>query len=112
MSSTIHFSLVSNPQLLDVVDEEWMQDKLEDDGELIIPCLKIHPLWCCTAMWDCTVQKRLPSELTFLGMQTCPCPKACRDLRETWTKWQRSRLGGNNLRSGETLDCTQSTDSR
>ncbi|CAK0748189.1 hypothetical protein CVIRNUC_001820 [Coccomyxa viridis] len=31
MSSTIHFSLISNPQLLDVVDEEWMQDKLEDD---------------------------------------------------------------------------------
>ena len=35
MSTTIHFSLISNPQLLDVVDEEWMQDKLEDDGELV-----------------------------------------------------------------------------
>ena len=34
MSTTIPFSLVSNPQLLDVVDEQWMQDKLEDDGEL------------------------------------------------------------------------------
>lgn len=33
MSSTVHFSLISNPQLLDVVDEEWMQDSLEDDGE-------------------------------------------------------------------------------
>lgn len=43
MSSTIHFSLISNPQLLDVVDEEWMQDKLEDDGELIVSLLKIHP---------------------------------------------------------------------
>ena len=34
MSTTIPFSLVSNPQLLDVVDEQWMQDKLEDDGRL------------------------------------------------------------------------------
>ena len=32
MSTTIHFSLISNPQLLDVIDEQWMQDKLEDDG--------------------------------------------------------------------------------
>ncbi|CAL5218995.1 g750 [Coccomyxa viridis] len=31
MSTTIPFSLVSNPQLLDVVDDQWMQDKLEDD---------------------------------------------------------------------------------
>ena len=61
MSSTIHFSLISNPQLLDVVDEEWMQDKLEDDGELIVPYLKINSQWCCTAMWDCTVQKALAS---------------------------------------------------
>ena len=43
MSSTIHFSLISNPQLLDVVDEEWMQDKLEDDGELIVSLLKMNP---------------------------------------------------------------------
>jgi len=37
MSTTIHFSLISNPQLLDVVDEEWMQDKLEDDGRDLMP---------------------------------------------------------------------------
>ena len=43
MSSSIHFSLISNPQLLDVVDEEWMQDKLDDDGELIVSLLKINP---------------------------------------------------------------------
>ena len=33
MSTTIHFSVISQPELLDVVDDEWMQDTLADDGE-------------------------------------------------------------------------------
>ncbi|BDA42083.1 hypothetical protein COCOBI_02-8840 [Coccomyxa sp. Obi] len=31
MSITIHFSLISQPELLDVIDDEWMQDTLADD---------------------------------------------------------------------------------
>lgn len=32
MSTTIHFSLISEPHLLDIIDDEWMQDTLADDG--------------------------------------------------------------------------------
>ena len=32
MSSTIDSRLVTDPQLLDVVDEEWQRDVLPDDG--------------------------------------------------------------------------------
>ena len=32
MSSTIHYALVRDPKLLDVVDEEWEKDKLPEDG--------------------------------------------------------------------------------
>lgn len=32
MSTTIHFSLISEPHLLDVIDDEWMEDTLADDG--------------------------------------------------------------------------------
>ncbi|KAK9820052.1 hypothetical protein WJX72_005537 [[Myrmecia] bisecta] len=31
MATTIHFSQISKPQLLDVLDDEWMQDTLPDD---------------------------------------------------------------------------------
>ncbi|KAK9909297.1 hypothetical protein WJX75_000125 [Coccomyxa subellipsoidea] len=31
MSTTIHFSLISEPHLLDIIDDEWMQDTLADD---------------------------------------------------------------------------------
>lgn len=33
MSSTLHFALVREPHLLDIVDEEWARDSLSDDGE-------------------------------------------------------------------------------
>jgi len=32
MSKTIHYSLISEPHLLDLVDEEWRKDKLPDDS--------------------------------------------------------------------------------
>ena len=33
MSSTIHYSAITDPHLLDIVDEAWMRDKLPDDRE-------------------------------------------------------------------------------
>ena len=33
MSKTIHYSLISEPHLLDLVDEEWRKDKLPDDSK-------------------------------------------------------------------------------
>ena len=36
MSKTMHSSLTSEPHLLDVVDDEWMQDVLANDGGRLI----------------------------------------------------------------------------
>jgi len=33
MSSTIHFSLLRKPELLDLVDEEWEKDIIPEDGK-------------------------------------------------------------------------------
>lgn len=35
MASTLDFALIREPQLLDLIDEAWAQEKLPDDGE---PC--------------------------------------------------------------------------
>jgi hypothetical protein len=32
MSAYVHHTLISQPELLDVVDDEWAQDRLPDDG--------------------------------------------------------------------------------
>lgn len=34
MSNNVHYTQVSQPQLLDIVDEAWLKDKLPDDSEL------------------------------------------------------------------------------
>lgn len=31
--STVHFSQITEPELLDIVDDAWLQDKLPDDSE-------------------------------------------------------------------------------
>lgn len=32
-NSSVHFSQITEPELLDVVDDAWLQDKLPDDSE-------------------------------------------------------------------------------
>lgn len=34
MSNTAHYTQIAEPELLDVVDDAWLQDKLPDDSEL------------------------------------------------------------------------------
>jgi hypothetical protein len=34
MSSTIHFGLLRDPKLVDVVDEQWEKEVLPEDGAL------------------------------------------------------------------------------
>ena len=92
MSTTVHFSLVSNPQLLDVVDEQWMQDKLEDDGMLCcfaqltkpgqltdrehdLQAMPLRMLRCMSACY----------KICVLHMQTLLFLKECRRHRLTWT---------------------------
>jgi hypothetical protein len=36
MSAYVHHTQISQPELLDVVDDEWAQDRLPDDGVLIL----------------------------------------------------------------------------
>lgn len=38
MASTVSFNLKINPRLLDIVDKEWKQDNLADDGGLQVQC--------------------------------------------------------------------------
>lgn len=33
MSNTAHYTQITEPELLDVVDDAWLQDKLPDDSE-------------------------------------------------------------------------------
>jgi len=35
MSSTIHFALLRDPKLVDVVDEEWEKEILPVDGAIV-----------------------------------------------------------------------------
>ncbi|WIA12836.1 hypothetical protein OEZ85_006464 [Tetradesmus obliquus] len=32
MSTNVHYTQISEPQLLDIVDEAWLRDKLPDDN--------------------------------------------------------------------------------
>jgi hypothetical protein len=34
MSTNVHYTQISDPQLLDIVDETWSRDKLPDDSKL------------------------------------------------------------------------------
>ena len=34
MSSTVHFALLRDPKLVDVVDEEWEKEVIPEDGAL------------------------------------------------------------------------------
>ena len=34
MASTIHAQMISDPSLLDIVDDSWREDNLPDDGKL------------------------------------------------------------------------------
>ena len=54
MSTTLHYSLVGEPELLDILDEDWLRDTLPDDGALLSrpPSARTLLLWhgavaCC-----------------------------------------------------------------
>lgn len=42
MSETVHFSQITEPELLDIVDNAWLQDKLPDDSEHLEPAQFLH----------------------------------------------------------------------
>jgi hypothetical protein len=39
MSTNVHYTQISDPQLLDIVDEAWLRDKLPDDSKQRLLCL-------------------------------------------------------------------------
>jgi hypothetical protein len=39
MSTNVHYTQISDPQLLDIVDEAWLRDKLPDDSKQQLLCL-------------------------------------------------------------------------
>ena len=42
MSEKLHYSLVGQPELLDVVDDEWLHAALPDDGTLVGHLCKVR----------------------------------------------------------------------
>lgn len=48
MAQTIDYSLISNPELLDIVDEEWMRDTMPDDSESLQGCTGRAPHYYCS----------------------------------------------------------------
>lgn len=39
MSSNVHYTQIRDPQLLDIIDEAWLRDKLPDDSKCPEPVL-------------------------------------------------------------------------
>ena len=50
MAATIDFGLIRDPQLLDLIDDEWAADRLPDDGAGAWPARKAWWWWC---VWVC-----------------------------------------------------------
>lgn len=46
MSTTIPHHLITNPELMDIVDEKWAREKLEDSGEQLFKFCFATPLCC------------------------------------------------------------------
>lgn len=60
--STVHFSQITEPELLDIVDDAWLQDKLPDDSEQLgLPMLFA---WCCLTLHSAAVSM-------CFGMSSC-----------------------------------------
>ena len=49
MASTLEFSLVRDPEKLDLIDDEWPTDKLPDDGERDLRARVCSPLIAAAA---------------------------------------------------------------
>ena len=56
MASTIDFTLLRDPQLLDLLDDEWVQDSLPDDGEAQV------------ALRECRRDREQPPHLQLDGL--------------------------------------------
>ena len=63
----VHHAQISRPELLDVVDDEWMQDKLPDDGAMA-GALEFR----CHHIGRASVCCRGQSRLTFGGTNVVP----------------------------------------
>ena len=118
MSTTIHFSLVSNPQLLDVVDEQWMQDKLEDDGVFVYLAHNKQTIWTgkrrSISFMQCAPVKLwcifAGSGVCMVPVQTSPYLKAYRRHQLTWMIQCMPSRRASSLKNGATWDCSQCTD--
>ena len=93
MAQSIHYSLVTEPRLLDVVDDEWRRDTLPDDGA---------PGAATTAVP--AARRRRPRLST--AVQTCPCRRACsRLLKKRTTCALRLSSNGESPRGGRSWAC-------
>ncbi len=100
MSATLHYSLVGEPELLDVIDEDWLRDTLPNDGVLAALFLMLR-----RARRKCHQADRHPCA----SAQTCRCPRAPSRHRTTRTT-RMTRSPRRSWSAGLTWACRPCTD--
>lgn len=113
MSKTLQSSLITEPHLLDVVDDEWMQDVLANDCEQSSFCLTMMVLECLSLhsnhhmrVDDCSLADTMP-----IVWQLCHCRRECSRparkatscKRRTWSRARGQRSG----RTSASSSCTK-----
>ena len=124
MAERLHYSLTNEPELLDVIDDEWLRASLPDDGALSF----FRHTFCSFALWQqsslqykqtysrCTRSRRLglckPFKLAVLTaflLQTFLCQRAFPHLL-TITKTCGRDYIISRRRNGANWGCTPCTD--
>lgn len=94
MASTIDFALTREPHLLDVIDDEWAQDKLPDDGEPTgNDTGRLHrPPSCLLAA----------NNASDFALSSCRHPAACQRTAAArgWRRGKQSQRAGKVARAG------------
>lgn len=87
MTSTVHFSQITEPELLDVVDDAWLQDKLPDDSKF--------PARCCCRAGDCCPNCPMPHTLPAYPVlyyhAAIPVPAGMHGFTEEFDEQQEQR---------------------
>jgi hypothetical protein len=74
-NSSVHFSQITEPELLDIVDDAWLKDKLPDDSECSGHALL--PSWMRLCLRAFILTSLLHALLDMLMLQVYRYPKAC-----------------------------------
>lgn len=102
MAATIDFSLIREPHLLDLIDEEWAAERLPDDGEAAPGTCRSAAAYAYAPA--AAAANRVPAAcLPASQTSHCPPPSSC---CQTWRRSRRRR----SRRSGTSWGCSRWAD--